>query len=81
MPKGHRLYAPFFRNPGERKWIRLVTSVGTPFTPMRKEAAVRRYQSWLLDSAMGNVEQERCLRPLTDAQVKEWREYWLKKRG
>lgn len=78
-PKKHRLYGPFFRSKGERKWIRLVTSDGTPFSPARLESASRRYQDWLLASALGETDQERCLRPWSDAQVKEWREYWLKR--
>lgn len=78
----HRLYAPFIKVGKRWQWATYtMTNEGVQktykFTPFKKETAVRVYQDWLLAYAMGNVEEVRELRPLTD---KQWRDYW-KERG
>jgi len=64
-----RLYAPFVKS-GNR-WIRAtytITNEGVQktkeFSGYYKETAVRVYQNWLLQSALGEVGEIRELRPI-----------------
>lgn len=73
----HRLYAPFIKI--DNRWVRATwlfkredgANFQLPYTALRKESAVRRYQNWLLASAMGETQEIRELRPLTPKQYKE----------
>lgn len=76
MARMKRLYAPYVKNE-KGKWERAGYSVnvnsvnGIPvsqkvvYTAMFKDAAIRRYQNWLLAPLMGDVPYEkRELRPI-----------------
>jgi hypothetical protein len=75
--KSTRLYAPFVKLPGERKWTRATYPVDKlqpdDLPPIRqeiefpaypKDQAIRVYQSWLLFPFQGGTNEVRELRPL-----------------